>query len=220
MDIYVINLNKRIDRWEKISKIFNKFNLIRVEAIEDNIDGAVGCFKSHQKCIEQAKKLNLNKILVFEDDCDLLNIEIENFYNLILKLNDFLNSFKDWKMFYGCGNKLMYKNLKKKICTINLNEICNEYTIYECDFLKTTHFVWYNNVIYDWVLNLDPYIDKPIDKIWHGKFDCLIIIPFITTQSDDYSNITKNKCSYNSSIKRYERRIIKRINSNKIDINY
>lgn len=212
MDIFVINLNKRIDRWEKIKIKFSLLNLIRIEAIEE-INGVVGCFKSHQKCIELAKKNKLKKILVFEDDCELLNIELNDFKLLLEKTNEFLDGLEEWKILYGAGNKLKYSNLQKKI--VDLMKINGKnYSIYSADFLKTAHFVWYNNLIYDWVLNLNSYESGPIDKIWHGKFNCLIIIPFLCTQSDDYSDIENKYCSYTASLKRYEKRLLKYLNNN------
>lgn len=208
MEIYVINLNRRTDRWEKIKSKFGLFNLVRIEAIEESdSSGIIGCFKSHQKCIELAKKNKLKKILVFEDDCELLNIEPNNFKILLEQMDKLLDDLDDWKILYGAGNKLRPMNLQKKV--IEKIEIDNhKYDIFETNFSKTAHFVWYNNLVYDWILNLNPYESGPIDKIWHGKFNCLIIIPFICTQSNDYSDIEKKNCAYTVSLMRYQRRLL------------
>ena len=216
IEIYIINLNKREDRWNKITqKInkFNKFNMIRIEAIEDNINGAIGCFKSHQKCVQKAKDEKLNKILVIEDDCDILNMQIDDFYNILKQLDIFLDECKNWNMFYGAGNKIRIENIIQHTKSFNfvVNSQEKKFDIYETNFLKTAHFVWYNNLIYNWILSLNPNENYPIDKVWHGKFNCLIIVPFITTQYDDYSNIENKKCSYTKSLKKYEKKLLKKL---------
>ena len=235
MDIYVINLKHREDRWNKLLNIWKNtelfsINLIRVDAIYNKDNGAIGCFQSHQKCIEIAKTNGLKKILVIEDDCvpinynninDNINDNIDDmgiFYDKILKLNDILDNIGNWNILYGAGNKIRVNNIIKKIIyddeNINNEKNINTmFDIYETIFLKTAHFVWYNNSVYDYILNLNSYIDYPIDKCWHNKFNVLIIIPFITTQYDDYSDIENKKCSYTKSIKRYERRLINNINN-------
>lgn len=212
MNIYIINLKKRKDRWDKIyKKFFKYFNLIQVEAIEDNVNGAIGCFKSHQKCISIAKNNNLKNILIMEDDCDIMNVNMEDFIYVINNLDIYLSNLENWKIFYGAGNKLKINNITNIISPeefVYVDSNNNIFRIYETNFLKTAHFVWYNNNIYDWILNLNAEIDYPIDKVWHGKFNCLVIIPFISTQYEDYSDIENKKSSYTNSLKRYERRLL------------
>jgi len=211
MNIYVINLEKRKDRWEKIKNKFEGFNLIRIDGIETLSNGSIGCFKSHQKCIEIAKTNILPNVLVFEDDCEILNLDLIDFISLVHKLNEFLSNLKNWNIFFGAGNKIKSEDIVSKISHEQFTYTDSKeklFQIYETKFLKTTHFVWYNHSVYDWILNLDPVTSYPIDKVWHGKFNCLVIIPFISTQSSDYSNIENKDCSYTDSIKRYERRLI------------
>ena len=50
--------------------------------------------------------------------------------------------------------------------------------------------IFYHHSTYDFFLSIDPYTSNiPIDKIWHNKFTAIIPIPFISTQSKDYSDI-------------------------------
>lgn len=211
MEIFVINLEKRKDRWENIKNKFNGLNLVRIDAIEDKTNGAIGCFKSHQKCINVAKEKKLKKILVFEDDCEIIGLNINEFIKLLNSLDKYLNDLEDWKILYGAGNKLKYENIIEKKESILISNI--NYSMYLVNFLKTAHLVWYNNTIYDWFLNQNPYSGIPIDRIWHGKFNCLVIIPFIATQSSDYSDIEKKNCSYTKSLKKYEKNLIDDINN-------
>jgi GR25 family glycosyltransferase involved in LPS biosynthesis len=214
--VYVINLNRRIDRKLKIIELYDElFNLFFVDAIEDDDDGAIGCFKSHQKCIEIAKKNNLEKILVMEDDCNIDNLTSNEFKKIISQLDEYLSKKNDWTIFYGAGNKIRYDNIVKKYTDfIFIDEKNNKFELYEVNFSKTAHFVWYNSKIYDWILGLNPILDNPIDKIWHGKFNCIIILPFITSQFTDYSDIEKKQCIHKKSLKRYERRILDYLKNN------
>ncbi len=209
LDIYVINLNKRQDRMEKIYNRFQShFNIIRVEAIE-NENGALGCFLSHQKCIRIAKELGLSNILVLEDDCEPL-ISIDLFEKQLVQIKNYLDSKDDWNIFLGCANKIRYSNILSKIPDSKLDG----FNLYIVNFGKTAHLIWYNNKTYDYYLGLTYSENLPIDRVWHGVFNAIVIIPFITTQSDDYSDIENKSCSYTQSIKRYERKLLNELKLN------
>jgi GR25 family glycosyltransferase involved in LPS biosynthesis len=84
MDAYVINLDKRPDRWEQIQKDwadFEEINLIRVSATE-HTPGRVGCARSHLKLVQYAKDNNMPYILVLEDDAT----PTKNFKKLVTTL--------------------------------------------------------------------------------------------------------------------------------------
>ena len=81
---YVINLDRRTDRWDTIQNSFkNKnINLIRFSGVNmtDELKkekyskssltkGQLGCSLSHISVLEMAKKNNMNTILILEDDC-------------------------------------------------------------------------------------------------------------------------------------------------------
>ena len=121
--VYCINLDKRIDRREKMSFLFNELwisNLVtRFRAIEFK-PWNVWCAMSHAEILKEAKKLGYKKILVLEDDVEikdmnLLSASIENYpcavnwkllllwysllyvnwYNETQEVNDY------WKIWYG-----------------------------------------------------------------------------------------------------------------------
>jgi GR25 family glycosyltransferase involved in LPS biosynthesis len=82
--IVYINLNKREDRKEKITKELDEFGLQyeRFEAIEIPGSG-LGCALSHLKVLENAKNdETVNNILILEDDFIFL-VTKEEFYNEI-----------------------------------------------------------------------------------------------------------------------------------------
>lgn len=186
IDIYVINLKKRTDRLERVKKDFTKYNLIMVEAIEDE-EGWVGCFKSHLKCIELAKEKKLPYIIVIEDDCRIVS-ETTFDTNLKLILNYLESNMEEWNIFLGGVTRVWeYNKCAKLNCELKLLYI---------DEGKTFHFVIYNSNCYDYWLNLKPIV--PIDKCWHHKLVGIISIPFVVTQYTDYSDIENKKVNYDS----------------------
>jgi hypothetical protein len=122
---YVINLDKRKDRWEhmevqlKNSGINNytrmsatvvsdkqtkdiphhkfKMHNIQERFKKDYVKGAVGCRRSHLRCIQDAKEKGYEKILILEDD-----VEINPAIHSDLSSN--LPSISDWQMLYFGGD--------------------------------------------------------------------------------------------------------------------
>lgn len=103
--IYLINLERRTDKFEKISNKLNelKINFKKINAIDgSNIQirdewiqylekgskisspGAYGCLLSHLQIFKDAKQNNYKNILILEDDI----IFHKNFNNELCKLND------------------------------------------------------------------------------------------------------------------------------------
>lgn len=200
-DIYVINLEERVDRLIQIKEDFIDYNLIFVKAIEDEI-GWKGCFLSHKKCIEIAKQKNLKYIIVMEDDCKKKNNFDTNLNIIIEYLNKNIN---DWNLFLGGVTYVWnFNNL------INLSEKIN---IIEINTGKTTQFIIYNSNCYDYFLNFDIII--PIDKCWHNNLKTLVIVPFITTQYEGYSNIEKKNTSYDSRFNNIEKHLLELIQKDK-----
>lgn len=106
--IYCINLDRRTDRWDEVSKLFKKNNLIveRHSAFDGKkeltlpypssaeLAGAI----SHRDVILKAKELGLKNVLVFEDDVEM----IDNINNIF---NNIKNSIpNNWDMIYFGGN--------------------------------------------------------------------------------------------------------------------
>ena len=63
---FVINLDRRTDRWEK----FQKHNGVveRVSAVENRQAPACGCLNSHLKVLRIARDRKLPYVIIFEDD--------------------------------------------------------------------------------------------------------------------------------------------------------
>jgi GR25 family glycosyltransferase involved in LPS biosynthesis len=196
IDIYVINLEERKDRWEEIQKNFKNFNLIRVEAIKRK-NGARGCFLSHIKCLKIAKEKNLKNIIVIEDDCK----PVEDFYKRLLTIKKYLDENNSWSIYLGGTNRVFLSDIQN-------NFIFDNEKFVEVDKGFMFHFICYNNTIFDFFLEKENNSDIPIDKIWHGNFNALVSVPFIAYQNDGFSNILNKAVSYNGKTMSSEKSLL------------
>jgi hypothetical protein len=201
LDIYVINLLEQVDRFERIKNDFKDFNIIRVNAIKHE-NGAIGCMASHKKCISIAKENGLKNIIVLEDDCKPIN----NMTERLLKIKEYLDNNDNWHLFIGGVNYTRSENIINKIDTdidflVNINMGC------------MTHFMIYNEKIYDFILNLDENVEIA-DRAWHYKYNAIIPLPFIAYQYGGYSNISKNDVTrkFNNYFKNTQSALLKYYN--------
>jgi GR25 family glycosyltransferase involved in LPS biosynthesis len=219
---YVINLDKRTDRWNRIQDTFKNlpFNLERISAIENSDDGLLGCTQSFVKAVEQAKQNNLPYILIMEDDCKPTD-KLENLWPII---KEWLEKNMDkWEIFLG-GNSLYGFNndisTVKALCKINEN-LKLYYTS-----ISTAHFICINSSVYDKYIEVKDFLTKEkFNKEEHGsdrwaktkEMKIVTPIPFIAIQEQSYSNIIKGDVNYNTLFIESE----KNINSleNNIDCN-
>ena len=159
---YVINLDKRQDRWKQIQEKFKDlpFELERFSAINTannstSDDGSKGCVLSHLAVIENAKKNKLPYVLILEDDCKPLD-NIKDSWPLIKQWLE--TNLDKWDTFVG-GNTYygMHSNEKdtiKPICKLNDN--------LKLYFGKsyTAHFYCVNANVYDKMLELKTHLEN------------------------------------------------------------
>ena len=195
-DVYVINLEERKDRLEHIKKKFSEYNIIVVDAIK-HIEGYKGCFLSHKKCIQIAKEKKLKYIIVIEDDC----LPLDNFSTRLENIISFLESYNNWDLLIGGGFHICPFHIQGKI------EISTE-NLYKINGGYCTHLVIYNHTSYEYFLDQD--ISRPIDHTWQNNLQCLVPVPFIATQIDDFSDISNNiQTSFSRKIKLNNKRLLK-----------
>jgi len=90
--IFYINLDSRTDRRKEMETMLQGYDYERISAIEHD-DGYIGCAKSHIQCIQMAKGLQYDKIIVLEDDfmfkndCNFKNMELPEKYDCFLLCN-------------------------------------------------------------------------------------------------------------------------------------
>lgn len=71
--IYVLNLDKRPDRWSNIRKQLDKAGISKAErfpAIHRN-PGWIGCYESHLAILQKAFNQHVRNVLILEDDAEL-----------------------------------------------------------------------------------------------------------------------------------------------------
>ena len=177
IDIYVIHLADRPDRYEQIIKdfsIYTNINLIFVDAIKHN-PGHIGCSRSFKKCIGIAKEKQLPYIIVAEDDCMPMN----NFENRLKNVLEYLESNDSWSLFLGAvrkSNRIVHTHLFEKE------------PIYSIKKGHCAHLSIFHSSIYDDVLEFDENTEYA-DTFWHNKYNALVTIPFLAHQQDGFSSI-------------------------------
>lgn len=205
IDIYVINLQERSDRLEHVKETFPTYNIIPVEAVKHS-EGYKGCFLSHKKCVQIAKDKELKYIIVIEDDC----LPLQNFTTRLQNILTFLESYNNWDLLIGGGFRIELFNIEGKIDTPieNLYKINGGYCM---------HFVIYNHTSYDFFLNRD--IDRPIDHTWQNNLRCIVPVPFIANQLDNFSNISNRlESAFPKRIRLNNKRLISYTSINNVKI--
>jgi hypothetical protein len=172
--ILVINLDSRPDRWNSIKELCKLTGIepIRVPAVKASV-GWHGCGKSHVKCIKIAKNLNLPWVLVLEDDCTFTEELWKHFLTLLPIL---WKRRQEWNYFNGGPSYPMYFN--------SFDE--------ELRLLKgyglTTHFILYNNTIYDKVASWNIEC-KPIDYYFKHNILSIFGYPYVAHQLPGISDV-------------------------------
>jgi GR25 family glycosyltransferase involved in LPS biosynthesis len=164
--IFYINLDHRIDRKQEFEQEMEKYgisNYTRVPGIlATPMEGIalgrtrhIACGTAHKQIVQNAKNLNLDKILIFEDDVSFYNEEEEGI-KIIEKSLDDLDKIPHWDLFYLSG---LIIDEKLNLVTDNL---------IKARTVLTTHAYAINSSAYDKILKYNPLIDSAIDG-WYGQ---------------------------------------------------
>jgi hypothetical protein len=203
VDVYVLNLKARQDRWATLLQIWGKTNfaLHRIEAVE-NKNGNLGCTLSHLKAVEYAKEHKLSQITVWEDDCIPFRTSPQNVYCRWNILEGELKECKDWLIFSG----VMDANWTKTIEKIR-HPLLSE-SLMEVDSGFLTHFICYSSRSYDILLNeLSRGISELYDTYLYRRFRPWVSVPFLATQRTNYSNISRKQKSIEKNMRASNQRL-------------
>lgn len=194
---FYINLESRPDRKVHVeeqlaslglSEIVQRFNAIKLP------NGALGCSMSHLRCIETAKELNWDHVLVVEDDILFLDPSLFK-----QQMNSFLerNQSKFDVVLLAGNNMPPYKKVDE--CCIQVFQ-CQTTTAY----LVLNHY--YDTLITNLREGITNLVKEPakhvlyaIDKYWfqlQKKDNWFLIIPLTVVQREDYSDIEKRQTNY------------------------
>jgi GR25 family glycosyltransferase involved in LPS biosynthesis len=102
-EAWCINVSSRTDRWEAARRRFQKLGIAtkvsRFAAAETPLNHHIGCALSHRRIIEDARRRDLESVLVFEDDVVFTSDTAEVLRLALVELRDL-----DWQILYlgGC----------------------------------------------------------------------------------------------------------------------
>jgi len=191
-----INLQSRPDRKQHVEKQLQSIgiNAQRFNAIKmNNGNGALGCSMSHLKCVQIAKELNWDHVLIVEDDILFLNPELFR-----TQFNTFLETHTNFDVVLVAGNNIPpYQNIDSTCVKVST---CQTTTGY----LVLNHY--FDTLIENYKIGIQKLMKEPekhvlyaIDKYWFSlqkKDNWLLIIPLTVTQREDYSDIEKRHTNY------------------------
>lgn len=187
---YVINLENRKEKWERIENDFKQSSIYleRFNAITHE-NGATGLTKSIKEIIKIAKDKNLQSILIFEDD----NKPLEKFNERWIIIKKWLDkniddiSNNQWDIFNG-GFRLGGGG------TIDIvDKLDNDVTLLRCSHFIALNWIYINKRIYDAIINFDEH--EPIDAYLgrQDTFKNICSYPLLGTQYNGFSNTTKEE---------------------------
>jgi|WetSurMetagenome_2_1015567.scaffolds.fasta_scaffold537815_1 GR25 family glycosyltransferase involved in LPS biosynthesis len=156
---YIINIPEHQQRLEDTKKELAKiglndytiFNGIKVNDGKTLQDREIGCKLSHLAIIEECKRDNIERVLIFEDDIQISDI----FLDKLEKVKDFILNEK-WDLFYLGGNF----NINSGKHTERIND-----DIVRVSCCYTTHAYCVSKNAYEQILSFKGNMSSPYDVI-------------------------------------------------------
>ena len=184
--IYCINLDSRPDRWENMSREFDKHGLIvqRVSAfVGEKSDynpcgktlGQIGCLKSHAWVVEDAMKHGYETVMVFEDDAVLCKDFCSNLEKAIKMLEHAPNGSRtQWNLLYLSG--LFFTDVKIHEKNLHVRKI---------DQVNATHAMVYHKRAYQDLARLYNNRVYNADDVLRFLEEKYIVFPFLASITND-----------------------------------
>lgn len=194
--IFYINLDRRADRNQHILDMFNECNILpdmyeRFSAIEE-VNGAMGCTKSHINILQIAKERNYNYILVVEDD-----LIINDKTNFINNVNKIFDDNIDFDVIQISGNVLRCTSSEYKYLSKLIDSQTTSGYIVNCKYI--------DKLIQNYTESLNSMIlegkkhENCLDihwKVLQKTDNWFIFNPKLGYQMDGYSDIEKRITKY------------------------
>lgn len=194
-NVFYINLEHRTDRKSHVESQLQSIGLIgeRFNAIQLS-NGAIGCSMSHLKLLQDAKKNNLDHILIVEDDILFLDPELfKTQFNRFFELHG-----NDWDVVLLAGNNMPPYETVDDTC-VKVSR-CQTTTGY----LVNGHYI--QTLIQNVKMGITHLLNKPteqtnfaIDKFWLSLQSAdrwYLITPLSVVQREDYSDIEQKTVNY------------------------
>lgn len=210
--IFIINLDKRTDRWEKCLAEIEKTDITNYERVSatclaySEIDqkiisnfsprtprknkpylaGSYSCKMSHYRVVQMAKERGYSKILIFEDDflfCPSFETEIKR----IPQLFDFEKT--EWELFYFGANT----GDKKETFPAQ---------VVKAPHVLTAHAYAIHSRAFGTILDKCMKFPAEIDVFYKSEFKQVYVVkPSIVTQRSSFSDIQGIIVNYDNLIK-------------------
>ena len=224
MKAYVINLDKRENKWQRIQDDFKDtdIELERFPAIT-HADGHIGCGLSHVALVKMAKEKGLDRILILEDDCKIT----KNFNKRWEIIKKYLDDHNDeWDVFNGG----VVWPADGGVSIIRLEPDIHLMTS-KGPGCRYAHFVYMNKSGYDKAIEWEPMVkeatkdgapfEDPKYDSWINEAprfrNLLMKEAALAVQYSGYSNTNETKKNINTFIQEQEGMIV---GGNKCDIYY
>jgi hypothetical protein len=202
-EIYCVNIDERVDRWENAQKEFEKAGIkdrvVRFSAVKD-VDGRIGLIKSNLAIIKLAKDKKLKNVLIFEDDVKFI---VDNIQEVLIKSLEQIGSL-DWTLFY------LGANTHSKLIKIKPNLILlkNAFATQSVAFSQKS----YNTYIKKFegltkISSMDDILDVHFAKYFQEKYICLMVNPMMTSQMNSFSDIEQREVNYDFIEERFKKNI-------------
>lgn len=196
--VYVINLDRRPDRYEAFKKEIAKYGIENVERFSavdgttimaNNIPllaGEIGVLESHLEIIKKCREDGVKNVLILEDDV--------YFSNEMLKLDEYMNNVpSDWDFIYFGGNHVYGqppKYINDKIVKLN--------------FTVALQCVAINSSMFEIIEAILPKRKKQVDAYYaelHNRFNAYCFYPNMAKQTAGYSDIQNRNVDYSNYFK-------------------
>jgi len=200
--VYCINLDKRPDRWEKVSKIFEKNGIDNVErysAVDGNtidlstmkynkslLSGELGILETHLNLIKEAQEKKYNSILVMEDDVYFTD-KFNEFEEYMSKVPN------NWDMLFIGGNHLYGDT------PVRVND-----KIVKINHTVAIHCLAIKNTIFDVIIEVAERRMKQIDAYYadlQKGYNSYSFTPNMALQYEDFSDIQNRNINYDNFLK-------------------
>jgi GR25 family glycosyltransferase involved in LPS biosynthesis len=195
-EIYCINLNARIERWENVTQQFskNKLEVKRYEAVDgkknnsiNNLkSGQLGCIISHLNILKQCYENNIENVLITEDDvefCDDLN---RIFF-------EYEKELPEWDILYFGANHALcnpYEHSPPIKVTDHVYRVLHAYS---------THAYAVNKSCYKILIDHISQMNAPLDVMYsqiQRHLRVYLFRPHLAWQSNGYSDIMEENIDY------------------------
>lgn len=193
--IYVINLDRRPERYQSFLKEIEKYGITEVErfsgvdgsTIMSNgiplLSGELGVLETHLQIIQKCKENGFKNVLILEDDV--------YFTEELNKVDEYMSMVpSDWDFIYFGGNHVYGQP----------PQLVND-KIIKLNFTVALHCVAINNTMFDVIEAILPKRQKQVDAYYaelHNRFNAYGFYPNMAKQTAGFSDIQNRIVDYSN----------------------